>query len=238
MEILRVLIESLKEKKVKDVLVGAFITYVETDRIGLASTVKTRHSCPEDAGRLKKKKLKELARLSLSENTIASSIGVAAINSGIEINYKKIKEIKAQDIILRKGEGKRFGLIGHFPFIEDIRMRFKKLYVFELEPQKGDYGSDKIPEYLPSCDIVGITGMTLINHTFEDVIKYVGKNAYVIMLGPSTPISEILFDYRIDAVCGSIVYDKESFISYAKEGACFKDIKGIKFVSMMRSDYD
>lgn len=238
MEILKNLITSLKDKKVKDVFVGAFITYVESERIGLASTMKSKHSSPEDAGRLKKKRLKELARLSLSENTIEASIGVAAINSGIEINLKKIKEIKAQDIILKKGEGKKFGLIGHFPFIDDMKKSFKKIYVFELEPQKGDYSSDKIPEYLPSCDIVGITGMTLINHTFEDVIKYVNRNAYVIMLGPSTPISEILFDYRIDAICGSIVSDKESFISHAKEGACFKDVKGIKYVTIIKDKYD
>jgi uncharacterized protein (DUF4213/DUF364 family) len=80
--------------------------------------------------------------------------------------------------------------------------------------------------------------MTITNHTFEDVIKYVKKDAFVIMLGPSTPISEILFDYNVDAVCGSIVEDEETFITYVKEGVCVKNLKGLRQVAILKENYD
>jgi uncharacterized protein (DUF4213/DUF364 family) len=60
------------------------------------------------------------------------------------------------------------------------------------------------------------------------------------LLGPTTPLSEVLFDYGIDILAGSVVTDKETVLKSVSEGASFMQLKargGVRFVSMVR-DFD
>jgi uncharacterized protein len=61
---------------------------------------------------------------------------------------------------------------------------------------------------LPECDIVGITGTSFINHTLEGLLSLC-KKAYIVMIGPTTPLSPVLFDHGIDVICGTEVIDSE-----------------------------
>jgi uncharacterized protein (DUF4213/DUF364 family) len=54
------------------------------------------------------------------------------------------------------------------------------------------------------------------------------------MLGPSTPLSPVLFDYGFDALSGSIVIDRDKVINCISQGANFRQVKGVRKVTLRR----
>ncbi len=60
-------------------------------------------------------------------------------------------------------------------------------------------------DILPQADVVAITGTTLINHTIDELLAFCSTQALIGLLGPSTPLSSLLFDYGIDVLCGASV---------------------------------
>ena len=54
------------------------------------------------------------------------------------------------------------------------------------------------------------------------------------LVGPTSPLSPILFDHGIDAICGSKVIDVEKVTRSISEGATFKEITGVKLLTMAK----
>ncbi len=82
-----------------------------------------------------------------------------------------------------------------------MKEKVKNLWVLEQRIREGDLPAKEADRILPECDVVGITGTSFINHTIGRFIALC-KKAYVILIGPTSPLSPILFDYGIDAICG------------------------------------
>jgi len=234
MKILHSLIEDCKDSPVKDVVVGIFNTLVIAERAGIASTLRPVR---DEGGILPEtisgKTTKELAQLSLSENPIEASIGLAVINASIPLPEHYV-EIDGRELFLKMGKDKICACIGHFPFIQKLEPMLKKLYTFEKKPSGGDLPEEKIPDFLPLADVVLITGMTLTNHSFESVMKHVKKGAYVLFMGPTVPVSPILFDFGIDALCGTLVIEPDMVMEQVKMGVSYKDVKGLKKVCIAK----
>lgn len=211
---------------------------------GLASTMMGEH-CPsegveEDAPTpFTDMTALELARFSFSSDISKASLGLAAINSLIEINELMSVEINAGDLLLREGRGKNVSVIGHFPFTDAVRAAAKNLWVIEKRQRLGDYPEDDAEKYLPQSDIVAISSTTLINHTLPELLKLCPVNSLKMLLGPTTPMSEALFEYGIDVVSGSKVIDTKCALKYISEGVNFRQLKrtgAIKLLTMMKED--
>jgi len=202
---------------VKDVRVGVSWTGVLGKYCGLAKTygVPVAHgNYTRDMGRLTEKTTLELAEYTKSWNLIEASIGVAAINSMVE--PKGDIGVNALDIILERGKDKKITMVGTFPLIPEIRSVAKELWVLELDPYQLNPNlgilTETSAEYIiPESDIVVITGSTLINKSMERLLELsiLGK-AYTIILGPSTTMSEVLFDYGANMLAGVEVADPEA----------------------------
>jgi hypothetical protein len=54
------------------------------------------------------------------------------------------------------------------------------------------------------------------------------------VLGPTTPLSPVLFDYGADAIAGSKVDDLELSFTEAGQGAIFRQLTGIKKVLALK----
>ena len=54
------------------------------------------------------------------------------------------------------------------------------------------------------------------------------------MLGPSTPLSPVLFDYGFDATSGSVVVDRDVTLNCISQGANFRQVHGVRKVTMRR----
>jgi uncharacterized protein (DUF4213/DUF364 family) len=239
MKILKELIASLKGQNhpVQEVLTGAYWTGVVSRGCGLASTFRDEgHPHPrgvKEVGRLIGKDVLELAAYALSDYAMEASIGMAAINSLIEINEEKCVEKNASEILMEKGGGKDVAIIGHFPFIPALRKKTRNLWVFEQKPQEGDLSPEEVPRILPRCDIVGITGTAFINHTLEDLLHW-AQGKYILLIGPTTPLTPLLFDYGIQFLSGTLVADKEETFRCISQGATFREVRGVRRITLMR----
>jgi uncharacterized protein (DUF4213/DUF364 family) len=59
-------------------------------------------------------------------------------------------------------------------------------------------------------------------------------DSLVIVLGPTTPLSPVLFDYGVDIVSGTLVVDPELALRCLSEGATFRQMRGVRLLTMQR----
>lgn len=240
MRIIDHLISSLVlDTDVKDIRQGVFHTAVLTRNCGLAATLTRdalRQSPPmvREPGYLLNKTSLELVNMAHSERILEAAIGMAAINSFLEIDESSCLELNAADLILERGEGKRIAIVGHFPFLDRVRKKAKELWVIEKNPHEGDFGEEEAGRLIPRADVVGITGTALTNHTMEGLLAVCRQDAFVIMLGDTVPMSRVLFDYGVDAVCGTKVVDPDLVMLCISQGASFRQIKGTRRLTMLK----
>jgi hypothetical protein len=177
----------------------------------------------------------ELAELALSEGAVERSLGFAAINALLDVPTRACVDENAEAVILRRGRAKRVAIVGHFPFVGQVRQTAKECWVLELDPGSGDMPASRAPELIPQADVVAITGMTLVNRTFEGVVRLCRADAYVLVLGPSTPLSPILFDYGVDALSGAMITDIPAVLAGVSQGASFRQLCGRRLLTMERA---
>jgi hypothetical protein len=241
MKILEDLIESLrgKDHPVKEVLTGAYWTAVVSRGCGLASTFRDDgHSHKKgvgEIGRLKEKTALELAQYALSDYPLEASIGMAAINSLIDIDERMGVEKNAADILWEKGKNKDMAVVGHFPFIPRLREGARNLWVFEQRPREGDLRPEDAPRILPRCEVIGITGTAFINHTLEELLQW-SRGKFVLLIGPTTPLTPFLFDYGIHGLSGTIVVDPQEALRFISQGATYQEIRGVRRVTILREE--
>jgi uncharacterized protein (DUF4213/DUF364 family) len=224
--------------RVRDVLVGRHLTVVSSLRCGLASTLAGHgphgHHPVRDVGKLERKRPQELATWARSDNALEASLGVAAINSLIEPDHRRLVEANALQLLVERGRDRNVALIGHFPFIPDLREAARDLWVIEQDPAEDEHPASAAADLLPKADVVAITGSTLINHTLEALLSRCRPRAFVMILGPSTPLSPILFDHGVSALSGIQVDDEESVLRTIRQGAGFRQVEGLRLVVMIR----
>lgn len=199
---------------VRDYSVGHVWTWLESDEgtmgVAMTTNVRSRPSIALDdvAGA----PLREVAELAKSWNLIDASIGVAAINawhnhSGrVDKAGLRTATGGAFDTYADLVKGKRVATIGHFPAIEERLSDAATLTILERSPRPGDF-IDTAAEYvLPDQDVVFVTGSTMVNKTLPRLLE-LAKRATVIVTGPSTPLSPVLFDHGASGLSGLIVTD-------------------------------
>ena len=240
MKILEDMISSLDfNVTVRDIRQGVFHTGVLTRNCGLAATIprdalKQEPPLVREAGLLMDKSVSELARMAFSERILEAAIGMATINSLLEVNEESCLDLNAHYLIEDKGKGKRVAIVGHFPFIPKLRESAKELWVIEKNPRNGDFSEDEANELIPKADVVGITGTALTNHTMEKLLELCDPAAYVVVLGDSAPLLPVLFDYGVDAISGTKVTNSDIALRYVSQGANFRQIKGIRKLTMIK----
>jgi hypothetical protein len=225
----------------KDIRLGPFWTAVLTRNCGLASTphapdhhITDLPAPVKDAGHLMEKSALGLARMARSESGLEAAIGMATINSLIEIEEARCIDLNAADLIEEQGRDKRVAIVGHFPFVKKLRETTKELWVIEKHPGETDLAESEAENIIPKANVVAITGSAFVNHTIEDLLTLCEPKAFVIVLGPSTPLSPILFDYGIDVISSTKVIEPETVLRHVSQGATFRQMKGVRLLTMKR----
>jgi len=240
MKILDDLLATLKQGEIIDIHQGPFQTAVLTHHCGLATTLRDynhhRDNVPvKEAGTLVGREALKIAQMAYSQSLLEATIGMATINSLLEVNERHCVSLNARELLMERGNGKKVALIGHFPFVAALHQVAKKLWVLEQHPQEGDFAEDEAEKLVPQADVVGITGSAFTNHTIEHLLKLCRPGAYVIVLGPTAPLSPVLFDYGVDTISGTRVVNPETVFRCVSQGATFRQIEGIRLLTMKKS---
>jgi hypothetical protein len=239
MTILDDLLESLtQDARVRSVLVGSHWTIVCSRGCGMAATMRAEHphghNAVRDAGRLHEKSALELAAYARSEQPLEVSIGVAAINSLIQVDPGRTVQINAVDVLAEQGKGKNVALVGHFPFIPRLLPAVKNLWVIEQRPLEGEFPAEAAADLIPQAEVVAITGSALLNHTLDGLLALCKPGVPVMVLGPTTPLSPVLFAHGASMLSGVRVVDEEAAMRTVAQGATFQQVEGVRLVTLRK----
>lgn len=188
---------------------------------------------PSIAGKIAGMKLKDLAKYIKSWNICEAAIGLAAINSYYN-NKDKVNSLDSNEFVVESTnnsfeffseyiKGKKVGIIGHFPIVDELS-KYCDLSVLERLPQKGDLPDMACEYILPTKETVIITATALENKTMPRILE-LSRNAYTIILGPSTPLNIELLNYGANALAGNIVNYSKDVKRISSEGGMSMDLK-------------
>lgn len=164
-----------------------------------------------------------------SWNYYEASLGCAAVNAAVNtrerlegMTGRPLEELAAggRDLFTRLAErfaGGRAAVVGHFPAVERLAATCE-LTVLERQPQAGDTPDPACEYILPQQDLVCITGTTVTNKTLPRLLE-LSRRAFTVLVGPSTPLSPVWFDYGVDVLAGAVVVDPERVRRCVQEGA-------------------
>ena len=237
------ILSSLPDGKILKVRIGLRWTLVAAETkhgisCGLSASLDPGHSETDKkphvplAGKLESLSGLELAQWIKSEIPIQRSLGCAAINALLPQHPARWKTENAVHTILRRGRGKKVVMVGRFPFAPSLHEQLDDFHVLDQHPQEDDLPPEAAPKIIPQADVVAITGMTFLNHTLADILSLCRKNAFVIILGPTTPLSQVLHNYGVDVLAGAVVEDVSAVSHTVMQGANFSQVRraGVRLV--------
>jgi uncharacterized protein (DUF4213/DUF364 family) len=243
-EIIETLEKKLNNKKVEVLRIGLCYTAVllNDGQLGLAYTFQS-HNVPPDisslnVGTIKGKKAIEVIHYALSDNLLASSIGIATINA---IANQQIENAIEGDIldIISLSSNITVGMVGFFtPLIDPLKKSVKKLYIFEEKDVTNFpdvYPSKKTSEILSECDVVIISATSLINKTIETLLDQSKNARETVILGATTPfLPQVFIKKGVTILSGIKVVNNKSILRIVGEGGGMRNFKNtIKKVNVL-----
>ncbi|WP_314061116.1 Rossmann-like domain-containing protein [uncultured Vagococcus sp.] len=152
--------------------------------------------------------LAEVAQLVKSWNFQLAGVGMAAINCYLnqEQKMEQFQVTGERDVFKQLYElpsELKIATIGHFHCLKRYPDLTHQLHVFEINPLVGDYPAVASEYLLPEMDVVFITGSTIVNKTLPRLLTLT-EGGQTILVGPSSPMSPLLFEYGIDQIAGSL----------------------------------
>jgi len=221
-----------------ELAVGLYWTAVAGPRMGLAATPTDTACCHAteitDVGCLHEWPVGRLTQLLKSDHPLEVTIGMAALNALVPVDEAAGVEWNARDVLLERGRSKTVVTVGHFPFTDVLREVAARLHVLELHPVQGDEPAEAAADLIPQADVIGLTASTLLNGTFEGLARLFPAEALVVMLGPSTPLSDVLFDYGVHILGGALVTDPASALRCVTQGSSMHRVPGLRRFTIAR----
>ena len=203
------------------------------EHAGLASTLGAAPSGEElkMVDDLIGKPLGEAVELLKSDSPFSISLGAAALNTGLAAPDNP-PDIEASRIMAEKGRDGENVLVGDFPFTQWLSKQVKTLHLFELRKVAGAAPMDQWDAILGRCKVLGLTGTTLLTRAMATYLKK-APQAYTVVIGPTTPISPVLFSYGVDVLAGSRIVNPGPVFEGIRQGQSFREFKklGIQFLA-------
>jgi len=181
-------------------------------------------------GTYSERPLADLAALWSSDNVFEHAMAVAAVNA--HWNRYDIDAAAANGLDLIENRGERTVVIGRFP---GVAQRHPGIAVVEREPRPGEYPESALPDLLPQAEFVAVTSSTIVNGSLPGILSLC-PSAFVLMIGPSTPLSPALFDLGVDALSGFVVRDVDSLARAVSEGAAVAALRPYGRYATIRRD--
>ena len=206
---------------VKSLTVGDFwnLAQLESGAMGLAMTTPG-HSIPPTVDSFEGLPAREAARSVKSWNLEQAGAAMAVINAcyNTRDRMEKLRCYEPYENYCTDGldlTGKTVGLIGHLTMPQEVLRCVKDVLIMERHPHPGDYPDSACEYLLPKCDVVLITGSSLVNKTLPRLLE-LSEKAYTIVTGPTVPMCPELLSMNIQRLAGMVVSDS-GICSHVKE---------------------
>lgn len=194
--------------------------------VGVAMTPGDGVPSFPSAGTYAGKPLRDVAAYIKSWNFYEAALGLAAINAALNnpkvveaahgIPVASLPSANCFHYLREDFRGKKVSVVGHFRDLEPLK-DICSLTILERKPQQGDLPDPACEYVLADQDIVVITAVTLINKTLPRLLQ-LAKGAKVVLTGPSTPLTPLLYDHGIAMLAGLIVQDEAHVLRVLQEG--------------------
>ena len=213
-----------KEQKISDVRLGRQFAAVSLDdgSCGIAYLLNQYEYCKGITipGTMKGMKAQDMIKLAAGLNSSEASLGIATINALLQKQTfaLEIYENAIDAIDIKKTD--TIGMIGSFhALMQPLQERAGKIYVFEKDIVPDTYPDWAEPVLLPECDIVLISGTTLINKSLDYVLSLCVKAREIVLLGPTAlALPQILCKHGITLIGACRVTDKDAMLDTVSQG--------------------
>jgi len=158
-----------------------------------------------------------------SSDLFEAAIGAAALNACLV--PVQCRTLNVFDLIEERAlDARRIALVGGFgPLVKRLDAHGIKPLVFEIEPTDGQLPVTAEKDMLPRCDLVVVSGTSVVNHTLQDVLSWSG--GYTFVVGPTTPMSPVLFEHGADAIAGIRIHDLGGARDMLEQGGGRRDLR-------------
>lgn len=153
-----------------------------------------------------------------SGDTLRISTGMSCLNSALPVPEGAFAG-NAVEPFLERARRMKTCFIGHFPDADQWRKEKYPVEVIELFPEPGDIHWNDSRRALGEAEIVFITGLTLVNGTFPEVIRRTPNARYRVLMGPTVPLSPVFFDHGIHLVGSTLILDIDRAVDCCRWGA-------------------
>jgi len=180
--------------------------------------------CPSSAGttfdptKIRGMKAEGVLSALSSPQPIKTAVSIATLNAlsatcwegGLTGDYSIKMNMDAHDAV-RIPEGSSVAVIGAIvPMLRELKRRGGTWWVIEqdsrtLKPDEMEHfiPAERSQEVIPKADVLIITGVTLINHTLERILKEAQAGAEIAVIGPTASmLPEPLFERGVTVVGG------------------------------------
>lgn len=208
----------LENRTIKDAVVGLSLIAIQLDNGSVGLSYMLRESLPAGcsvfpyAQNMIGKPAEEVAEWVISGLEEAQrGIGMAVISAASQSQNL----IDVEDTELTFGISvlptDTVGMIGYIhPIAREFEKKAKEVIIFDKGlssrgGNKGDvYPTEDQPKLLPTCDIVILSGTTMINNSIDDLLLMCSNAREIVMVGSSTPmLPEAFRDTKVSVLAGS-----------------------------------
>jgi uncharacterized protein (DUF4213/DUF364 family) len=241
---------------VEGCVIGLHWTLIRSTAIGMALTPFTRNQAYGPKGtsvtvgigeRIAGMPVHKLAEFFKSWNPFEATLGLAAINSALNspevvermLGHRLADEaqVSAFEYYAETLRGKKVAVVGRFPDLEALG-KICRLTVLERIPGPSDLPDSACEYILPEQDYVFITASAFINKTLPRLLQ-LSRNAFIFLVGPSTPFSPRLFAQGVHILAGTVVMKPESVWQAVQEGAARGVFDhGAKMVKVSKEEWE
>jgi len=208
----------LQDRTVRDAVVGISLSAVELDdgNIGISyvlrEDLKAGCSIFPYGQDIVGKEATEIAQWALSgRDSLQKGIGVAVLCAASTLQVLNDCETPELPFGIHLRDTDTVSVIGYIaPVVNTLSRRVMRVYVFDKGiSQCGGFNSsvesmEKQSQLLPTCDIVVLSGTTMINDSIDDLLKMCTQAREIVMVGASTPMFPTAFlDTKVTILAGS-----------------------------------
>lgn len=208
----------LQGRKVRDAVVGISLIAVELDNDSIGVSYVLREELKAGCSifpygqQVIGRDSADIAQwVVLGGDSLQKGIGMAVLCAASRAQELEDSEASERPFGIAIRDTDTIGMIGFIaPVAKMMSSRAKELYVFDkgISQCAGTKGivlpMEEQPRLLPTCDIVVLSGTTMINGSVDGLLKICDHAREIIMIGSSTPMFPAAFiDTKITMLAGS-----------------------------------